>query len=84
MRIELMDIDRLDEPLAVDVEDLGDLDLSVIVPNTSVRFTLYRRDREGRFEGALGGRYFVFDPASLSKARPAPEGKTAKRGWAAR
>lgn len=60
-RIRLTDIDRPNEPLDVDVERATDTVLRVIVPNTVIHFDLRRREG-GAFEGALGGRYFVFDP----------------------
>lgn len=60
-RIRLTDIDRPNEPLDVDIERATDTVLRVIVPNTVIHFDLRRREG-GAFEGALGGRYFVFDP----------------------
>lgn len=59
----LTDIDRADEPLQVDIEVSSPTTLRVLVPNTVIRFEL-RRFGDGRpYEGALGGRYFLFDPA---------------------
>ncbi len=63
--IVLVDVDRPDEPLEVEVEQISQAVLSVIVPNTFIRFELRRRDRDAPFEGSLGGRYFMFDPATL-------------------
>jgi hypothetical protein len=57
-----MDIDRPDEPLEAEIEELNGSVLVLSVPNSSVRFALRRRDKDSPFEGALGGRYFVFDP----------------------
>jgi hypothetical protein len=64
--IALVDVDRPDEPLEVQIEQVNQAVLSVAVPNTFVRFELRRRDRESPFEGSLGGRYFMFDPATLA------------------
>lgn len=63
--IVLVDVDRPDEPLEVEVEQISQAVLSVIVPNTFIRFELRRRERDAPFEGSLGGRYFMFDPATL-------------------
>jgi hypothetical protein len=63
--IVLVDVDRPDEPLEVEVEQISQAVLSVIVPNTFIRFELRRRNRDAPFEGSLGGRYFMFDPATL-------------------
>lgn len=63
--VVLVDVDRPDEPLEVEVEQISQAVLSVIVPNTFIRFELRRRDRDAPFEGSLGGRYFMFDPATL-------------------
>jgi hypothetical protein len=66
-RIALIDIDRPDEPVVVEVEELRDTTILVSVPNTLVRFQLQRRNGAAWFEGSLGGRYFVFDPNKPGK-----------------
>ena len=67
-RIAFIDIDRPDEPLEVEVDELRDAMMVVGVPNTQVKFYLQRRNGSGCFEGSLGGRYFVYDPAKPAKA----------------
>ncbi|MGD9657853.1 MAG: hypothetical protein AB7U61_09490 [Methylocystis sp.] len=67
-RIVLTDIDRPDEPLSVQVDELRDATVVVSVPNTHVKFYLQRQNGSGCFEGSLGGRYFVYDPAKPAKA----------------
>ncbi len=62
-RIVLIDIDRHDEPLTVEVDELRDTVMVVGVPNY-----LQRRDESSWFEGSIGGRYFIFDPTRLGKA----------------
>lgn len=69
--IALVDVDRPDEPLEVEIEQINQAVLSVTVPNTFVRFELRRRDRDAPFEGSLGGRYFIFDPATLTAKKKA-------------
>jgi hypothetical protein len=66
-RIKLTDIDRPDEPLEVEIERVTETVLRVAVPNTVVRFELRRQRENGPFEGALGGRYFNFDPNIAQK-----------------
>nr|CCD32031.1 Conserved hypothetical protein [Methylocystis sp. SC2] len=66
-RIVLIDIDRHDEPLTVEVDELRDMVMVVGVPNTQVKFYLQRRDESSWFEGSIGGRYFVFDPTTPGK-----------------
>lgn len=66
-RIVLIDIDRPDEPLIVEVDELRDTRLVVSVPNTLAKFYLRCRDGSSRFEGSLGGRYFFYDPAKPEK-----------------
>ncbi len=66
--IVLNDIDRPDEPLVVEINELRDTTIVVGVPNTQVKFYLQRRNGSGCFEGSLGGRYFVYDPAKPAKA----------------
>jgi hypothetical protein len=62
-RIKLTDVDRPDEPLEVEIERITETTLRVQVPNTIIRFDMRRPREDGPFEGALGGRYFTFDPA---------------------
>ena len=69
--IELIDLDRPDEPLKALVEGLGDTQLMLAIPNTSVRFNVRRRDSASPFKGSLGGRDFIFDPIAWIKARGA-------------
>ena len=61
-RIKLTDIDRPDEPLEVEIERIAETTLRVLVPNTVIRFELRRPNEGAPFEGALGGRYFTFEP----------------------
>lgn len=70
-RIKLTDLDRPDEPLEVEIERVTEAILRVAVPNTVIRFELRRQREDAPFEGALGGRYFMFDPnvAKPSKTR---------------
>lgn len=68
-RIRLTDVDRPDEPLEVEIERATEISLRVIVPNTIVRFELRRQREDLPFEGALGGRYFMFDPDSARKTK---------------
>lgn len=64
-RIKLTDVDRPDEPLDVQIDQMNETTLRVSVPGTVVKFELRRNGKDGAFEGALGGRYFSFDPAAL-------------------
>lgn len=66
--IILIDVDRPDEPLEVKIDEIRDTTIRVGVPNTQVKFYLQRRNGSACFEGALGGRYFVYDPAKPAKA----------------
>jgi len=61
-RITLVDVDRPGETLEVDVIASDEAVLQLQVPNTSVQFRLFRRDRTTAYEGSLGGRYFYFVP----------------------
>ena len=65
-RITLIDLDRPDEPLEAEIEELGETVLRLGVPNTVVRFEMRRNSATAPFEGALGGRNFLFDPTTLS------------------
>ncbi|MCQ4191229.1 hypothetical protein [Methylocystis suflitae] len=66
--IVLIDVDRPDEPLEVKIDEIRDTTIRVGVPHTQVKFYLQRRNGSACFEGSLGGRYFVYDPAQPAKA----------------
>lgn len=70
-RIKLTDVDRPDEPLEVEVERASETILRVMVPNSVVKFELRRQREDAPFEGALGGRYFMFDPDAGTSSPPA-------------
>ncbi len=70
-RIRLTDVDRPEEPLEVEIERATETSLRVIVPNTIVKFELRRQREDLPFEGALGGRYFMFDPNAATRKTPA-------------
>jgi hypothetical protein len=63
-RITLIDADRPEEPLEVEIVRLTATVLVVTVPGTSVSFELSRLDAETPFEGSLGGRQYRFTPKS--------------------
>ncbi|MBY6239700.1 hypothetical protein K3F48_00670 [Methylosinus sp. Sm6] len=69
-RIKLTDVDRPNEPLEVEIERVTETILRVLVPNTIVRFDMRRAREDAPFEGALGGRYFMFDPNEAKKKKP--------------
>ncbi len=71
-RIRLTDVDRPDEPLEVEIERASETTLRVLVPNTIVRFDLRRQRQDLPFEGVLGGRCFIFDPAIVSPKQKRP------------
>lgn len=66
--IILADLDRPDEAFEVEVIAGDERVLKVAVPNTVVQFSLFRRERDARYEGSLGGRSFGFVPA-VAKAK---------------
>lgn len=57
-RIKLLDQDRPNEFLEVEVMEAGPDELWLAVPNTIVQFRLRRRGDV--FEGSLGGRAFTY------------------------
>lgn len=69
-RILLMDVDRPNEPLEVDIVEASSTFLKAAVPNTIVTFSLRRYDQSSHFEGHLGGRTFIYEPP---KAPSAPQ-----------
>lgn len=72
----LADLDRPDEAFEVEVIAADERVLKVAVPNTIVQFSLFRREREARYEGSLGGRSFGFLPAAAKAKNDAtPETK---------
>ncbi|WP_198033072.1 hypothetical protein [Methylosinus sp. PW1] len=62
-RILLLDSDRPDEALEVDVLARDEVVLAVAVPNTIVSFDLIRGDDRAPYRGRLGGRSFSFAAA---------------------
>ncbi|TDX67279.1 hypothetical protein EDE12_101823 [Methylosinus sp. sav-2] len=83
-RIHLLDPDRPDEALEVDIITHDESVLSVGVPNTYVSFDLMRYDTSAPYRGVLGGRSFVFTPPparrrSPAQPREAPTGVVAKK-----
>jgi hypothetical protein len=61
-RILLLDPDRADEALEVEVLACDEAVLAVAMPNTIVSFDLIRQD-DRAYRGWLGGRSFLFIPA---------------------
>jgi hypothetical protein len=61
-RIILTDLDRPGETLEVGIIAMDDSVLILSVPNTNVQFRLFRRARNGAYEGTLGGRSFGWVP----------------------
>jgi hypothetical protein len=69
-RIKLTDIDRPREPLEVEMVESNARAMIVAVPGTIMEFQLRRSQDGASFEGAIGGRYFRFDPsASTTRER---------------
>ncbi len=68
-RIKLTDLDRPDEPFEVEIAEYGPLVLRLGVPNTIVSFEMRRASAAEPYEGAIGGRNFLFDPNSMPKRR---------------
>jgi hypothetical protein len=78
-RIKLIDVDRPREPLEVDVVETNAHKMRVAVPRTVMEFELRRSHDGGAFEGAIGGRYFRFDPsASATRDRTTATTKARK------
>lgn len=61
-RIILTDLDRPGETLEVEIIAVDASVLTLSVPNTNVQFRLFRRARNGAYEGMLGGRSFGWVP----------------------
>jgi hypothetical protein len=61
-RIILTDLDRPGETLEAGIIAMDDSVLILSVPNTNVQFRLFRRARNGTYEGTLGGRSFGWVP----------------------
>ncbi len=70
-RILLLDPDRPDETLEVEVLARDDVVLTVAVPGTIVNFDLLRRDDRGPYHGWLGGRSFSYFPAARANSQSA-------------
>ncbi len=68
-QIWLIDTDRPDEPLKVEIEAVDGVTLRLRVANTAVRFTLRRVNGNPYFQGSLGGRDFVYDPRITASKR---------------
>ncbi|WP_166144381.1 hypothetical protein [Methylosinus sp. RM1] len=81
-RIELTDIDRPREPLEVEVVESNARAMVVAVPGTIMKFELRLSQDGASFEGAIGGRYFRFDP-SASTTREGESAATKGRKVAA-
>ncbi|MBU3889488.1 hypothetical protein FM996_05470 [Methylosinus sporium] len=78
-RIKLIDVDRPDEPLEVEVERVMESTLRVLVPNTVIRFELRRPSEGAPFEGAVGGRYFIFEPQPRASEPSSSKVKTRRK-----
>ncbi|WP_018267633.1 MULTISPECIES: hypothetical protein [Methylosinus] len=76
-RIHLLDPDRPDEALEVDIIAHDEAVLSVGVPNTHVSFDLLRQDASAPYRGVLGGRSFLFTPPAPRRRSPAREASPA-------
>ncbi len=61
--LNLADSDRAGETLQVTIVACDDRVLTAAVPNTIVRFNLYRQ-HNASYEGSLGGRNFHYFPES--------------------
>ncbi len=66
-RIQLLDVDRPGEVFEADLEDATPTRLALSVPNTIVRFDLWRQEGETTYRGALGGRQYVFMPPTTER-----------------
>ncbi|WP_185966583.1 hypothetical protein [Methylosinus sporium] len=65
----MTDVDRPREPLEVEVVESNARTMIVAVPGTIMEFQLRRSQNGASFEGAIGGRYFRYDPRpSTSRA----------------
>ncbi len=66
--IILFDPDRPNEPVEAIIEQSSLTELSLLIPDTPVRFKLHRPDPESAFEGSVDGRKFTFDPSKSAFA----------------
>jgi hypothetical protein len=73
-RIRLIDVDRPREPLEVEVVESNARVMRVSVPRTVIEFELRWSQDGAAFEGAIGGRYFRFDPNATTQ--PGAKGAT--------
>lgn len=71
-RIQLLDVDRPGEILEADLEEATPTKLALSVPNTIVRFDLWRQEDGTAYSGSLGGRQYVFTPPAKA---PKPAAK---------
>lgn len=58
--IQLLDPYQIHEPFIAYLEEATPDKLVLLVPNTTVRFSLYRRRGEAYYSGHIGGRSYVF------------------------
>ncbi len=75
-RIQLLDVDRPGEIFEVELEATTPTRLALSVPNTIIRFDLYRQDGEPAYCGSLGGRHFVFTPPEKARKSAAKRGSS--------
>jgi len=73
-RIQLLDVDRAGEIFEVDLEEATPTRLALSVPNTFVRFELWREEGETNYSGSLGGRHYVFTPPTKARRSAAKKG----------
>jgi len=66
-RIQLLDVDRPGEIFEADLEEATPTRLALSVPNTFVRFELWRQEGETNYSGSLGGRHYVFTPPEKAR-----------------
>ena len=81
----LEDVDRPNEPLEAEVDEITQAVMRLSVPNTQVQFNLYRGRGGKCFEGTLGGRYFAFDGGKENRelASPGTGVKRLQNNWTA-
>ena len=73
-RIQLLDVDRPGEIFEANPEEAPPTRLALSVPNTIVRFDLYRQEGETAYSGSLGGRHYVFTPPAKARKSAASRG----------
>ena len=73
-RIQLLDVDRPGEIFEADLEEATATRLALSVPNTFVKFELWRVEGETNYSGSLGGRYYVFTPPAKARRSAAKKG----------